>query len=48
MLQLENALHNLVRAALSLVHLHRAVVLADDRLLFRKIANAPENEIRRA
>ena len=47
MLQLENTLHNLIRAALRLVHLHRAIVLADDRLLFRKIANAPENEIRR-
>lgn len=46
MLQLEDALNNLVEGARSLVNLHAAAVLADNRLLLRKVAHAAEDEVR--
>ena len=45
MLQLENALNNFTGAC-RLLHLHRAIILRNDGLLFSEVANALESEVR--
>jgi len=45
MLQLENTLNNFTGAR-RLLHLHRAIILRNDRLLFSKVADALEGEVR--
>ena len=42
-LQLENALDNLIESILGLVDLHATAVLTDDRLLLREIAHTTED-----
>lgn len=44
-LQLENALNDFTGAR-RLLHLHCAIILSNDRLLFSKVANALEGEVR--
>ena len=44
-LQLENALDNLIERILGLVDLHAAAILTDDRLLLREITHAAEDQI---
>lgn len=45
MLQLENTLNNFTGAR-RLLYLHRAIILRNDRLLFSKVADALESEVR--
>ena len=44
-LELEDSLYNLIRGIRTLLNLHCAVVFTDNRLLFREITYALENEI---
>ncbi len=46
-LELEDALDDFIRSSTRLVDLHVAAVLANHRLLFRKVAHTTENEVRR-